>query len=194
MLPDIRLKRSEFVKNCGFKEKEFDSFISDHPNIIQTGDGYQLFHVISTVVHERRDLKKLETKMKMNIDKGINADFERDMNEIELELKRERMIKERISNQVKMSTLIPIDEYKDRVTQLMRSMKAAVQLSIQMFSSKTEDRRKTITKITKDFINVHDLIEEQGNLIKADAEGSNQILRTRLARMDQLDKEFNKDE
>jgi len=193
MIPDIRFKRSDFIKNCGFREKEFDNLIADHPDIMQTGDGYQLFHVVSHLVYERREFRKIESKLKSNLSKGIDLDYEKESAKIDLELKREKMIKERISNQIKMSTLIPITEYKDRVTQLQRSMKAAVQLSIQMYSSKAEDRRKVTAAITKDFINVHDLIQEQGDLIKADAEGSNEILRTRLAKMVEMDKELDND-
>ena len=143
---EIYKERAFFQELGGFSAPDFTGFCHRHriPCIHDSGHArYPVFEVMKAINSER----KLRTGLKKEPD------------DLDKELKRERVIKERILNQKNMGLLIPISDAKARIVNVLSAVTNSMRYSI-----KSAATRVALCNNVRDCENI--LTEDYNNAIE----------------------------
>ena len=167
-----------FKKLGGLKQSEVDWLSRSNPHI-NGEDGMFVFASIRVLNEEIRRYKAV-SKGASKYSK-LSKEDTLDNARLDLELKHERTIKERLGNQIRLGLYITKEEATDRVANLITTLKSLVSQAIHMYASSFEFKRKVVQDLSKSFNNAVDYLEKEAEVVSWESDQSAEVLRTRVA-------------
>ena len=185
---DYFLQRGFFVSTGGFKESEFREIIRKYPECGVVDEGYPVFRIMSVLNKELREarekIKQTEKYMK-KFDDSMPADLANESVRLDMELKHEKVIEKRISNQIKLGELILKDEGKDRVAKSIQALMALVKHIVTSLAAELPGNRRTNEKmLSRHWNQAVRVLEDESTNLSWEEDGGVTTLKTRLKMLD----------
>lgn len=163
---------------------EIQQMMKKYPNCRQSDGGIPVFAMIAALNEERKKFLELS---------GGDENKTPEQNKLELDRKREDIMSKRITNQTKLSILIPKAEATKRVKDLFRSVQNIVKTAVKQAAPQligAKDQRDIEQVLTKAWNGAVDVWKEGAKIIPWEVDGSAELLMTRLVNMEEEDPEF----
>ena len=185
-IKDFPMPSKFFLLLGGIKRARWDDLLRENPHLLAQADkGIPVFAVVRVLydkmILQEEKLKRLSTREKVDWEDDEILEDAR----LALELKHEKVMERRIINQIKLGYLIPKDEASTRVLNILLSVKNTILHGIKLFAARRENYREVERELTKDFNSAIDKLESESQVISWEADGSTEILRTRLESINQ---------
>lgn len=164
----------------GLTKEDIRAINSKYSSTRKSESGIPVFGMINALNTER---KRLLSAAGVSDSDDIKLDFE---------MKHENIQKTRIINQTKLGRLILKEEASSRVKSAFKSVAASMKHHIKTVSPElvNQDEVRDIEKILTDSYNQIVLnLEKQAEILSWEEDGSAKLLQTRLAKLEQMDKE-----
>jgi predicted ribosome quality control (RQC) complex YloA/Tae2 family protein len=184
MFEDIQVPEKTFRDLAGMSSGDLQELRSAFEYARGDADGMPMFGMLKACNEHRRRLK--ETL-------GVKGVSSSDDMKLEAELKHEKVQKERILNQLKLSMLIPKQEATDRVR---GSLKAAANMirgfckSVSPLLLNLREARDAESIIVNHWNECVKELEKKSSIIEWEVDGSHTLLETRLNTIRKIDEDF----
>jgi len=178
-MQDWRLPRKYFTEQGGISEATTRSLIRDNPELAADESGYPVFGII-------RALNKKLQSQKIDIN-GEEVDLDRDS-------KYEKMMKDRINNQIKMGLLIPKEAAKQRMLNTLGAFARKVKYSIKHVAPKLvgiQSKKIIEEQLINNYNDAVNFLRQEAKDMRWEEDGSVEALRTQVTKMLPDDDKFN---
>ena len=189
-LEDFSMPTKFFKVLGGYSESILRDFRQSHPEVNNQDDTtnrtINVFAFIKAQYHELRRTVQGNTKTSHTYTALEEEDALKNV-ALDLELKHEKTMEKRITNQIKLGKLILKEEASDRVIASAKAIKNHIFMGIKTYAADKKDPRTVEQELTKAYNRALEELERISTIIPWEADGSAELLRTRLVEMDKVD-------
>jgi len=209
---DFSLPRKTLESLIGLKGKDFDMMIHNSPDCRESEDGFPVFKILKYFVDKSKETFKKLVEVENLYDKAqeklsefgegsLEGPTETNLRMIEKEildneLKKHKIMKERVVIETSLSLLIPKGVAESRskkllntiATEIVEHINNAAELIVEMTDSK--DYRSVKTLLGKEYNKTVDMIYEKAENLTWAEDGDSQALQLRLDAVKFSDPEF----
>lgn len=187
------MKAQDFYFEAGFIEKTvgigqhiLSSVVLNNPECQATSDGYPVFALMRVFYNAYRKLHSAQSMKHTGDD---------DVLEVQINMQREKLMKERIFNQTKLGMLILKSEASERTLRFAQAINSTVKNSIQLTADKLvghegfANKREAEIFLTENYNKAVNFLENNVELLEWEHDGDAYLMQTRLERIEQIDKQ-----
>lgn len=183
-MQDFHMKQKFFMALGGMKERFLEHMYEDYPQCRGTDEGIPVFGMINALTKE---IIKYRGSGGDSAKYGqMDEEMARENLKLDTNIKHERLMKERIINQTKLSNLIIKAEGEERVANSIKGLMSFLTHSISMYSAKQKDSQTVMKELTHCFNQCVDFLQEESEMVDWASDGDTEILRTRILKVEAM--------
>lgn len=183
-IKEFHLPHKYFRELAGLSNYEIEQMAVKYDFARSTDKGIPVFGMMKALNTER---KELSDTFGSNLSKPVGEA------KLEYELKEENILGKRILNQAKLGFLIPKTEAEERMKKLLRGVMNVIKNAIKNSSPRLiniKSQRDVEVIITESWNDAVKQLEDNSKVISWEADGSSNLLKTRLSDIRDEDPEF----
>ena len=183
-IKEFYLPHKYFREMAGLSNYEIEQMAVKYDYARSTDKGFPVFGMMRAINEDR---KKLSNTFGSNVSKPIEEA------KLEYKLKEENILAKRILNQAKLGFLIPKTEAEERIKKVLRSVVNIIKNAIKNISPLLIDiknQRDVEVIVTAAWNEAVKILEDSSKVISWEADGSSNLLQTRLSDIKDEDAEF----
>jgi len=183
-IKEFYLPHKYFREMAGLSNYEIEQMAVKYDYARSTDKGFPVFGMMRAINEDR---KKLSNTFGSNVSKPIEEA------KLEYKLKEENILAKRILNQAKLGFLIPKTEAEERIKKVLRSVVNIIKNAIKNIAPRLIDiknQRDVEVIVTAAWNEAVKILEDSSKVISWEADGSSNLLQTRLSDIKDEDAEF----